>query len=76
MIVLKLDGNSEIEVRSYADAPGNMLWVHINGARYAFRYEHDDDTIEIRKDSYKGPILHKLNNQTGIARLRAIFDSL
>ena len=76
MIVLKLDGNSDIQVRSYADAPGNMLWIYINGSRYAFRYEHADDTIEIRKDSYKGPILHKVNNQTGIGGLKTIFDSL
>lgn len=49
MIVLKLDDNSDIQVRSYADAPGNMLWVYINGSRYAFRYEHSDDTIEIQR---------------------------
>ena len=76
LIVLKLDPNSEIEVRSYSDAPGNMLWVHINGTRYAFRYDHDDDTIEIRNNNYKGAILHRINNHSTISDLKTIFDSL
>lgn len=60
IIVLKKDDGSEIEVRgSSDDATGNILWVFINGNRYAFRYEHSDETIEIRKDSYNGPILLK-----------------
>ena len=76
MIVLKLDDNSDIQVRSYDDAPGNMLWVHINGVRYAFRYNHVDDAIEMRKDNYKGPVLHKITNETGITGLKSIFDGL
>lgn len=75
-IVLNIDENSAIEVRSYAEAPGNILWIFINGIRYSFRYEHSDDTIEIRKNNYKGDLISKINNQTSIAQLKKIFEDL
>ncbi len=76
LIVLKLDQKSEILARSYNGNPANMLWININGSKYAFCYQHTDDIIEIRKDSIKGNILYKINNQTGIANLKGIFDKL
>jgi hypothetical protein len=76
MVVLKLDDKSDIQVRSYNDAPGNILWAFINGTRYTFRYEHSDQSIEIRKDSYRGPVLHKITNHTSISALKAIFNTL
>ncbi|MGH9877555.1 MAG: hypothetical protein ACRD5H_07945 [Nitrososphaerales archaeon] len=67
----------------YVDTPeyitrssGNMLWVYIKGNRYAFRYEHADDTIEIHDNTFKGPLLHKINNQTSITQLKTIFQNL
>jgi hypothetical protein len=76
LIVLYMDDDSDIEVRGYAGSSGNMLWVYIKGNRYAFRYEHADDTIEIHDNTFKGPLLHKINNQTSITQLKTIFQNL
>lgn len=75
-IVLNIDENSEIQVRSYGEATGNILWVFINKVRYSFRYEHSDDTIEIRKNNHKGELISKINNQTSITQLKKIFEDL
>lgn len=67
LIILYLDPSSDIEVREYNEAPANMLWVHINDKRYAFRYDHGNDNIEIRDGNAKGPILHTVDNSCTIA---------
>jgi hypothetical protein len=76
LIVHHLDQESDIQVREYNGDPGNMLWVHINNTRYAFRYDHGNGgSIEIRKNSFNGPILHTVDNNTTIADLIKIFKS-
>ncbi|ENB2052492.1 hypothetical protein D2H34_003939 [Vibrio fluvialis] len=76
LIVLKMDDNSDIQVRGSQGVTGNILWFTTNSQRYAFRYEHEDDTIEIRKDSFKGDVVAKVNNSTTVADLKNIFASL
>lgn len=76
LVVLKMDEDTDIQVKEYAGAPGNLLWVYINGTRYALRYEHVDQTIEIRKESMRGDLLHKIDNGTSIDDLYQIFESL
>ncbi|MDR0375595.1 MAG: hypothetical protein LBH85_07725 [Treponema sp.] len=48
----------------------------MKGKRYAFRYDHEYGNIEIREDSVKGRLLHKINNKNTIADLKAIFQAL
>tara|TARA_Y100000034_G_scaffold124498_1_gene172757 strand:- start:5742 stop:6128 length:387 start_codon:yes stop_codon:yes gene_type:complete len=76
LIVLTMDADSDIQVRGSKGAIGNMLWFTKNSQRYAFRYEHEDDTIEIRKNSFKGDMVAKVSNATTIAVLKGIFDRL
>ena len=76
LIILSMDENSDIQVRGSEGPTGNMLWFTVNGTRYAFRYEHSDGTIEIRKNSYKGPSVAKISNATTTANLKSIFASL
>lgn len=67
IVVLKKDDGTDIEVRGTdVDATGNILWVQINGQKYALRYEHSNDTIEIRKDTYKGSVVLVINNATTV----------
>lgn len=74
IIILKKDDNTSIEVRgSDDDSTGNILWVFINGVRYAFRYEHSDGTIEIRRDSFNGPLVIKIDNTTSTASILSTF---
>lgn len=70
IIILKMDVNSTIEVKKIGqDATGNVLWVLINGKRYAFRYEHSDNTIEIKEGSLRGAIVLKVDNTTTIPNI-------
>ena len=71
-----MDESSDIQVPGSEGATGNMLWFTVNGTRYALRYEHADDTVEIRKNTYKGPIVAKVNNATPTIDLKNIFASL
>ncbi|MDR1127631.1 MAG: hypothetical protein LBL06_05840 [Treponema sp.] len=75
-IILYFDPDSDIEVREYNGGPANMLWIHINGKRYTFRYDHEKDNIEIRDNNAKGVVLHEIDNDTTIADLKMIFQSL
>ena len=70
VIVLKKDIGTHIEVRgNNDDKTGNILWVTINSIKYAFRYEHSDDSIEIRKSTYKGPLVLKIDNSTTLKQV-------
>lgn len=65
VVVLRKDDGTDIEVRGTDEnATGNILWVQINGQKYALRYEHSNDTVEIRKDTYKGTLVLTINNTT------------
>ena len=76
LVILNMDNNSDIQVRGSKDATGNILWFNVNNQRYAFRYEHADDTIELRKDSFKGPLVARIDNSTTTDKLKKIFDNL
>jgi|SRR5690606_19756261 len=75
IIVLKKDLGTDIEVRgTHEDATGNILWVTINGIRYALRYEHSHGgSIEIRENSYNGPIVLTIDNKTTIQNILSVF---
>lgn len=74
VIILKKDYGTDIEVRGNSDdKTGNILWVIINGIRYAFRYEHSNDTIEIRQNSYKGNLVLTIDNSTTLQQVVNVF---
>lgn len=76
LIILSMDENSDIQVRGSEGSTGNILWFTVNKTRYALRYEHADDTVEIRKDKYTGPLVAKVSNATPTADLKNIFADL
>lgn len=76
LIILNMDEHSDIKVRGSEGATGNILWFTVRGSKYAFRYEHEDGTIEIRKESYKGDLVSKIDNKTSTADLKGIFNKL
>jgi len=75
-IVLIMDDESDLQIRSNDDNTGNMLWLTTRGHRYAFRYEESDDAIVIRKANFTGPVVAKVNNSTGIGELKQVFAML
>ena len=52
------------------------LWVKFNGIRYAFSYNHTARTVELRKDSTDGEVLHSFSNATPYAVIISAFDAL
>lgn len=54
----------------------NVLWVKIGGQRYAFSYNHDARTIEMRKGSVQGDVLHSFSNATPLAEVERVFRAL
>jgi hypothetical protein len=54
----------------------NVLWVKISGKRYAFGYDHDTQTIQIKDGSTQGNLVASLSNSTTLVDLKRIFLSL
>jgi hypothetical protein len=65
-----------IEIRQYAGSPANVLWVEVNGRRYAFAYNHASGEIEMRDRTQGGPALHSFSNNTPVADVEAAFRAL
>lgn len=66
-----------IEVMTQSGEMKNVLWVKMtSGKRYAFSYNHQAGTIEIRKGSTQGTVIYSLSNATPLSQLRNIFMSL
>lgn len=65
-----------IEIKQYGGGLANVLWVTINGRRYAFAYNHNTGMIEIRDRTQSGPALHSFNDDTPVADAEAILRSL
>jgi hypothetical protein len=65
-----------IEIRQYAGSPANVLWVTINGRRYAFVYNHTAGQIEIRDRTQSGVTLHSFSNTTSMTDVETVFRTL
>ena len=75
-ILWRKDDAEPIEVMAHGTETKNVLWVQINGKRYAFSYNHDEDQIEMRQGSTHGRTLHQFSNATPLKDLTSIFKSL
>ncbi len=75
-IILIMDDKSDIQVRANEGDSGNMLWLSTNGRRYAFRYEESSQSIVIRKGSFTGESIAKVNNSTSTKHLKQVFSQL
>ena len=74
-IIWKKDGEP-IEVFTREGKMTNVLWVKFNGNKYAFSYNHGNETIEIRKGTTQGAVLHGFSNDTTITEVIRAFESL
>lgn len=54
----------------------NVIWVRIKGTRYAFRYNYDEETVEIRRDSLQGPVAASFDNTSTPRHIYRIFNDL
>ena len=75
-IILIMDKKTDLQIRSCEVNTGNILWFTTNGHRYAFRYENGEESIVIRKGSFSGEMIAKVNNSTTTCELKQIFNKL
>ena len=75
-VLLITDEESDIQVRASDGDNGNMLWLTTNGHRYAFRYEDSEKSIVIRKGTFTGSMVARVNNSTTVNELKLIFSKL
>ena len=66
----------DIEVRTYNEETANILWLTINGHRYALAYNHQTGNIEIRDRNQNGTILASFNNSSSATSVKTIFSGL
>ena len=74
-VVWRKDDNP-IEVMAHGSEMKNVLWVRIGGQRYAFSYNHNNETIEMRKGTTQGDVLHSFSNATPLTDVVEIFRDL
>ncbi|WP_082140005.1 hypothetical protein [Desulfovibrio sp. TomC] len=67
---------SPITVMTRENQTTNVLWVYIQGKKYAFSYNHDTKSIEMRLNSTQGDVLKSFNNQDSATGIRAFFETL
>ena len=65
-----------IRVMAQQGETKNVLWARIGGTRYAFSYNHDAGSIEMREGSTQGQVLHSFDNTTSLATVKHIFEAL
>jgi hypothetical protein len=65
-----------VEIKQYAGELANVLWVTVNGRRYAFSYNHQTSEIEMRDRTVQGPTIRAFNNQTPVTDVEAVFRAL
>ena len=75
-IVWRKDDAEEIRVMERQGELKNVLWVKIGGQRYAFSYNHERQTIEMREGTTQGAVLHSFTDNTPTSDIEAIFSAL
>ena len=73
-IVWRKEG--EIEVYAKEGEMKNVLWVKINGNRYALSYDHVNPRIVVRERSTQGNLLRVFTNAESAADVKRFFASL
>jgi Integron cassette protein VCH_CASS1 chain len=75
-ITWRKDAGKPIKVMSQNGETKNVLWVYINGKRYAFSYNHQAGTIEMREKTTHGPVFQSFSNATSLSSMKSIFQDL
>jgi hypothetical protein len=66
----------DLRVMAHGGDMKNVLWVRINGHRYALSYNHAAGTIEVRDGSIQGAVLASFSNGTPLGDVKRFFASL
>ena len=73
-IVRRKEG--ELEVMARDGKMKNVLWLRVNGQRYAMSYNHNSGLIEVRQGTTRGNVLAAFDNTTSIQSVKDFFGNL
>ena len=70
--------NSAHGIKVYAreGETGNVLWFYVGNLKYAFSYDHDTDSIVLRRNSTQGNVIANFTNATTIPDIVRVFKGL
>jgi hypothetical protein len=68
--------NHSIKVYAREGATGNVLWVYIGDSQYAFSYEHQSDSIVLKRGTTQGDVIANFTNATTIPQIEQVFQGL
>lgn len=66
----------ELQVFEREGEMKNVLWARIGGERYACSYNHDTESIEVRRGSTHGTVLESFDNSTPLRDVKQFFERL
>jgi hypothetical protein len=75
-VALFKDPHVPLEVKTRDGDTKNILWASIRGTRYAFCYNHHDQSVEIRLENFRGPVQHTFTNHTPPGEVLAVMQAL
>lgn len=81
-VVLSLAGaviwkaTQDVEVRTYNDETANILWLTVDGNRYAIGFNHHTAKIELRERTQNGTVLAEFDNSCTAADVKIVFAKL
>lgn len=75
-VVLFKDHDEDIRVKTYRGNLANVIWVKINGIRYALSYNHDDESVDIRRNSLQGEVVGSFDNDSTPSEILEVFRRL
>lgn len=74
--VLWRNDDDEIEVMEHKGKMANVLWLRVNGRRYALSLNHITGEIDVREKTTHGKTLASFNNTNSVADVKTFFASL
>ena len=73
-VVLFKDPGTYLEILTRHGNRKNVLFLTINGTRYVFSYNHQQQTVDIKKDSLQGTVVGSFTNDTQYSQILQIFQ--
>jgi hypothetical protein len=75
-VILFKDSGTQLEVRTYRGTPANVLYLTLNGTRYVLTYNHEQQSVEIRRNNVRGDVVGSFTNATPPGQILQIFQDL
>jgi hypothetical protein len=69
---------NEIHVGSVQGEMKNVIWFCVADSEdwYYFRYDHDNQSIDMMYENRNGPVIARFDNQSTVFEIKAIFEKI